>query len=224
MSLRKGCRGTPGTSKHRQLAEPNQGPFAWVPSMTANEQAAVFHPKEWNTHLVAGTWTFKNRHTGQNFTFYIFWRNHGILFCFAGTQLKTVTEAGPWLGASHPLLGLWHPLPGALQWGMSTLQERTVLERQQQTPDLNDWLTGEFWGGLRQRNRGSLRLTRGWCSPLCKWICFEKLRSIAGGCRTNFPRALQKKRGKHSTKSHLPLWNRVYQPTVTSYSPARCRH
>lgn len=160
----------------------------------------------------------------QNFPFYIFWRNHGILFCFAWTQLKTVTEAEPWLGASHPPLGLWHPLPGALQWGMSTLREHTVLERQQQTPDVNEWLADDFWGGFRQRNRGSLQLTRRWCSPPCEWICFEKLRSIAGGCLANFLRALQKERGKRSTKSHLLLWNRVYQPTVTSYSPARCRH
>lgn len=216
--------GTPVMLMHGRFAEPNQGPLAWVLSMTENEQVAVFHPKEWNTHLVAGTWTFKNRHTEQNFPFYIFWRNHGILFCFAWTQLKTVTEAEPWLGASHPPLGLWHPLPGALQWGMSTLREHTVLERQQQTPDVNEWLADDFWGGFRQRNRGSLQLTRRWCSPPCEWICFEKLRSIAGGCLANFLRALQKERGKRSTKSHLLLWNRVYQPTVTSYSPARCRH
>ena len=47
-------------------------------------------------------------------TFYVFWRNHVLLFSFAWTQARTVTEAEPWLGASRPPVGLQQPLPRAL--------------------------------------------------------------------------------------------------------------
>lgn len=99
------------------------------------------------------------------------------------------------LGSSSPSLELCNEV-------CSYSKNTQLWEGQQPAPGSNDQLPGELWARLRQRKRGSWQLTRGWCSPHYKWTCFQNLRLIAGGCRTNFLRAaLQKEERRRLIKA-----------------------
>ena len=194
----------------------------------------LFHPKGRNTCSVpgteprtpalqadslpcaAGTQTFHNRHTEENWLFTF--SGETMFYDFPSPEPRQgLSEAEPWLGASRPPVGLQQPLPRALQWGLFVFQEHS-LGGQQPAPGSNDQLPGELWARLRQRKRGSW-LTRGWCSPCCKWTCFQNLKLAAGGCHTKFLRALQKEEGRRLIKATSPPGQRVQ--LAKSHPPAQ---
>ena len=163
--------------------------------------------------------TFHNRHTEQNW-----------LFTFSGETTfyyfpSPEPRQGQWLKRSRGW-GLLARLLGSSSPSLELCNEVCLYskniqlwEGQQPAPGSNDQLPGESWTRLRQRKRGSWRLTRGWCSPHYKWTCFQNLRLIAGGCWTNFLRAaLQEERRRLIKATSLP--GQSVQP-AKSHPPAQ---